>query len=152
MRVKSLLFLIATIILSSSCNVRQQNNFEYSEGLSSYMQRVHDFSIEKSKNQILYFLKLNSCEPCVASHLEILKSVKDKKFNLVLIGTTDQNLSEIMANQNITIFTDLNSEITKYRTGMGKPMIVHIKNGKIIYQKSFYDSDIEMARSYLINN
>jgi len=133
-----------------------KDKYAYFKGFSQYMMEEHKVELSKIDDSIFYILPLSDCSTCQSTllNLELLNSINTEKDNiaLVLVGTTNistyQNLIKKITSTYM-VYKDPESSIFSYPTGLAKPMILHIKNGKVIYHMEITDFHIEDAGRYL---
>ena len=150
LRLKIISFLIF-LQLVISCNNNEA--YQYIVGLSLYLETHQAISVDQVKNTVFYILPLNSCMPCTESNINMLSFIPFKKeIKFLFVGTLDQINPSIIKNicsTNRCIF-DNGKIISHYETGLGKPLLIHIKNGRVYKYIYVTDSKIDEVKNYFL--
>jgi hypothetical protein len=152
---KDILGLLISLIIVNSCN-NHENNYLYSAGIKNYLNDILKIDIDKVDNSIMYFLPINECITCSGTSLEIdmlYQIPQQKNFKLIIIGLDKYSrfFNRINSISQQTYF-DNKLDITRYPTGVSKPLLIHIRNGKIDYFLKVSDQLIDKAKKYIIQN
>ncbi len=137
--------IIAFIFLSPACN---RPVYPYEEGLIKYMQDVHKLDLEQIDELVIYLFPVDGCGPCVEMHETSFRDIKAdiSRFCLVLIG---ENADFDIHENHLQVLYDEAKASTAYRMGLGKPLLVHWKNNKVVYVLKVSDFEIEHAMNYI---
>lgn len=129
--------------------------YPYIKGLKEYMHTVHKTKIDTIKNRVLYFLPVSECISCQSTELNLtmLSESRIKNMSLILIGQeSNSRFTNLINNLGGIKFIDKESRINYYETGILKPLLLHIKNGKVYYFLNVTDYQIEKAKKYFRDN
>jgi hypothetical protein len=135
---------------------RIRPNYAYEEGIRRYMDETHDLNFSKIDNSIFYFLELSGCDPCVQQNITLIE--KNIRVDLVpvFIGETLNaewiNIISTVSQANQKALFDKENKARFYELGMGKPLLIHVKKGEIVYFKAIKDSMLDEVQSYLDEN
>ncbi len=150
---KILLFIIC--LISTSC---KQEGYTYYEGFRNYMTSKHDINIMNHEDKIFYILPLSDCTSCQSTslNLELLASFEEHndKLTVLLIGQTNNSIYQGLIKKltpKFDIINDTENTIFSYQTGLGKPMLLHIKKGSVKYHLEITDFKIEEAEKYIVS-
>lgn len=133
MKIIGYVFIIFTFY---SCSTNE--DYPYKKGLNHYMNNNYNHDIKAFNNKTLIFIHLEYCSSCIKDALFFLDSINlnNHKINLYLIGDpnyyTDNNDVLFKLNNKFDTFTDKDSNHYSYISGIGEPLIMDIKKGKII--------------------
>ncbi len=151
---KVLLLLIINILFVTSCNEKKE--YKHIKGIEKYLKKEFNIELSNEKNRVFYFLPVNECVSCNGTNLELkmLQSLNPKKNILLIIVGMSHNsrFKNQIDNLNIPKIYDLNSTIYKYKSGVSKPLLLHIKNGKVNFYLKVNDLKINDAKKYLQNS
>jgi len=122
------------------------------------MANKHDINILNQQDKIFYILPLSDCTSCQGTslNLELLNSFENSndKLTILKVGQTN-NPSYLDIIKKLTlkfdIINDMDNTIFNYQTGLGKPMLLHIKNGRVQYHLEITDFKIEEAGKYIMS-
>ncbi len=146
---KVLLGLWISLVLVA-CTTKE---YPYHKGVTNYLNTEHNIDIENCENQIFYFLPINECTSCQETTLNIEMLKKIKKYHnltIVIIDLNDDSkFNSDIENVNNRLLFDQKSSIYKYPTGVAKPLLLHIKKGKIIYSLQVDDPKLKTAKDYI---
>lgn len=152
MKTQIILRLLSFSILFSSCN--ESNNYEYYDDFSKYLTEIHDISVENI-SETFFLLPVNGCDSCIELNVELLLNGGNYNIQLILIGETYDNERSEKINQLLLKYPgslfDRESEISQYRTGFSKPMLVAISKGICSYQLDISDFKVNEAHEFLEN-
>lgn len=147
-------FFFACLTLCVFCCDRGQqaheSTYAYEPGMTKYLLDVHDMEVKFEGDRLLFFLNINSCEPCVNDNLRMLSDLKTKNLTVVLIGINGELLNQYKLSKSLTVLNDPDSQIMKYRTGMGKPMLLHVKNGEYVFFSSYNATQPALTKTHLL--
>jgi hypothetical protein len=151
---KLIITILSTIILGMSCENLNQNNYKYFDGFSFYMKSVHNIDILTSNKEIIYYVMLvEGCEPCIAGNSAMLQKIKkNNNLCLILVGNIEESSDSatfLKLNNKMQVLKDPNYEIFSYETGISKPLLIHIKNGRCKHFLLVTDFEIENTYNYL---
>jgi hypothetical protein len=118
--------------------------------MTKYLSDVHGLEVEFEKDRLLFFLNINSCEPCVNDNLEMLSDLVVKNLIVILIGENDELLNQVKFTESITVLNDTDSQIMKYRTGMGKPMLLQVKDGRYAFYHSYNSTESALTKTDML--
>ena len=124
--------------------------------MSAYLKQEQKIDIKKMTNKLLYFLPISNCTSCKESalNLKMINSL-DKIDNLIIfiIGMSDNSIykNKVKQIKNKCLF-DAESIIDKYQTGVNKPLLLKVINGKIVDYKIINDMDVMKAKKYILKN
>ena len=141
-----------SIVLLISC-LKSKPNYNYTKGISEYMYAIHKIQIDTITNKVLYFLPISECVSCSSTelNLKMLTELKTENLTPILIGVkTNSRFNTLSSSLKNISLLDKESKIYMYETGVLKPLLLHIKNGKVIHFFNVDDNKIEEARKYLI--
>lgn len=148
--------LIISLLLLLNCT-SSNNRYYYIEGFERYLNDIHQKENFGENNVIYYITPISdNCDSCIESNLILLNNL-NTELNLtpILVGKNqDKNYSKVIdevVNKYPEILFDSNSKIFSYQTGFGKPLLIHVKNGRCIYFMEITDFKLDEAKSYLEN-
>jgi hypothetical protein len=135
------------------CACTKHADYPYLSGFSLYMKQVHQITITEGE-QLYYVMPIDSCEPCVVQNLEMLQKLSPiAKLRPIWVGKSgDKGISEkvsILQKQYPLSLIDAQNSVFQYETGLGKPVLLHLKNGNSIYYLYVTNDIIEKASDYL---
>lgn len=144
------------LVCFSSCS-NNYSEYEYEEGLLFYLEEETNIKPNSIKNDILYITPLDGCEYCVEQNLYNIAKNSSSDFSVLFIGKPmNQEIESIYHNVieqfNGEIFYDKKNRINYYDTGYGKPLLVHFKEGKLVYSLIIQDDLIQKASDYIKEN
>ena len=158
MKVIKAKYTIAIILVCLVFTNCKKKEYAYFKGFSNYMYEEHKVNISNSRDIIYYILPLSDCNSCQGTllNLEYLSSIKESLGNtiLVLVGQTkNSRYKDFIDNLSAStkVLLDADNSIFDYQTGLGKPMLVHIKNGKVEHYLKITDFKIEEAGNYIMS-
>lgn len=143
------------VLFPMACNTV---SYPYSKGLEMYMSQEHATDLTQIDDRVYYFIPLNDCSSCKSAELNLsfLNNLVAPPANLsvVLIGSTrlpeyKESLQKLR--HRYTVLEDTNGTMFNYQTGLGKPLLIHIKKGEVTYYLSITDFDLETVEAYLTN-
>jgi hypothetical protein len=141
------------IFIYASCN-NPCNEYDYLDGLASYLENELGKDIRQIESEIFYFVNMRGCETCIELNLEMLSELpKLSDVTLVLVGMSEKYGNRIdQLGDNVNILFDEHNNIRKYETGLAKPLLLHITKGKCAKYLYVTDFEIENAKEYMIDN
>lgn len=114
---------------------------------------VFQIDINKVQDRVYYILPVNSCEQCVLMSLEMLNNIeKISTVTIVFVSSAKNKRHRDIMKQlegKFEVLLDMTSKIYDYETGIGKPLLIHIKNGKPLFVLEIQDNQIQKANDYL---
>lgn len=153
---RTCLYLLAFIFLFSCGEKSATTQCKYFEGLDLYMQRIHNINIKDVEgDKIFYFLSLRGCEPCIDKNLNMLSGItKNKNLIICLIGKLE--LMQYEQTLNLVTIThtpilDLNGGVFSYETGLSKPLLMHIRDGKCVDITNVSDNEVDRMATYILD-
>lgn len=155
---KHILFFIISIIFIgfSNCTSNIESGYKYLNGFGLYMKSVFNVNIYNPETDIMFYaILVNGCEPCVFENTKMLNSIVSNNLVLILVGDLKESSgyeSFVKYSNKFTTFNDKNYEIFSYETGISKPLLIHMKNGKCVKFLKVSDFDVDKAKEYIISN
>ncbi len=150
---KGIFGLFYFIILLAGC---RGEKYTYLKGFEQYMFETHQVDININE-KLFYVLPISDCNSCMGTtlNLEALKTISppNDKLCIVLIGKTSRQDFQESIDKLTTSFWVLRDEdhlIDIYKTGLDKPMLLHLDGGQLNYYLKIIDSKIEQAKTYLM--
>jgi hypothetical protein len=138
------------MISACSSNV----DYEYMKGFERYLSEVHEISLKDVNNSVYYLIPLNGCDYCALENMRAIISTQNKSVVPILVGfeiSKDiEDLKKELLQDNRKVLFDEHSKVSKYETGFFKPIVVHVKDGKLEYYKYVTDDLISDVFNYLI--
>ncbi len=122
----------------------------YEDGIKRYLKEVHQLSNENLLNHIFYIISFDNCD-CAEKHIKEIEKIETfpPNFALILISRNKELDYDYLSKKRIRLILDTKSRISKYETGMGKPILVHFSNGQIKHYHYVIDGEIDDAINYL---
>jgi len=156
---RSLINCLVAVAVALGCSNPSKQSAEggsckYLNGFSLYLSNSFGEKLSESKENLFYLLPLESCEPCLSLHLDLLVRLKnpDEKIILVLIGNNYvaefQRKLETVENK-YRCLRDPKKLVFQYETGLSKPVIFHLKGNECKYGLVIQDQDLPAVESYL---
>jgi len=150
------LLLLIFIFWGSGC---EDGVYSYQKGFSQYMLEVHSIDLDDLEDKIIYTIPISDCTTCQSTlvNLELLNALDPGHKNLIIIlaGRTNnsvyKNLIKSISSR-FVILKDTENMIFNYPTGVAKPMLVHIKKGRVFHYLNIDDFKIEEAEKYVSSN
>jgi hypothetical protein len=147
------LICVFLIVCITSCS-NSDSEYEYEEGLLFYLEEETTINPNSLKDDILYITPLDGCEYCVEQNLYNIAKNSKSNFSVLFIGEPmNQEIESIYNNVinefNGKTFHDKKNRINYYDTGYGKPLLVHFKDGELIYGLIIQDDLIPEASNYI---
>lgn len=145
---------IVIVLFLSQCNSSRES-YPYLRGFSSYLQNEQKIDITRADETIFYVLPLNSCAPCVSQNVAMLEKVGHcSLLKIIAVGTAEDGeiasrVSNLCANN--VCLQDPSQTIFSYETGLGKPLLIHMKEGEIVRYMYVTDFLIPEVNEYLKN-
>lgn len=137
-----------------SCTSAESDIYPYINGFKDYMYFQHQVDISNTSDSKYVVIGINGCEPCVLNMLEILCFMNSKENIIpILVGVAQQKdirtLKKKVESKYSRIIYDSEAMIAGYSTGYGYPIMVHIKNGKVVKYIDITGQSTEEFREYL---
>ena len=132
-----------------SCTTESVQEYEYMSGLKRYMLSEHAVDLLYIEDKKMLFMDL-SCEACTMSKISFLD--KDPgHFGISIYVSGDTTNSQTIGKYGEIIQgMDIESKYHLYETGISKPLLMHIKNGKPVKYVFVTDANQNEVLSYLI--
>ncbi len=151
MKIKLALIIFAFFL--KSCSNEKLNHIEFAR----YMKEVFKIDIKKHNcNNIYYPIHMQGCHSCLKRNIDLLLKINTSKndFTPILVGVyrkrkLDSLICKLQKKHSCII--DKKQKIFHYRTNFAKPLLVHIKNGKIKLYKEVVDKYVPNVYKYLKN-
>ncbi len=144
---------IILIMMQSLLFCGTKEGCEYFDSMNLYFANTFNVDLAKfDKTKALYFIPLESCENCIYSNLLMLQSVQTNNLIIVFVGNNYHQEWDILIEElrgKYNCFDDYNKEIYKYESGLGKPLLLKIKNGECLGSKSIYENDLKEIKNEL---
>ncbi|PIY07692.1 MAG: hypothetical protein COZ18_16150 [Flexibacter sp. CG_4_10_14_3_um_filter_32_15] len=115
------------------------------------MKEIHHLKESDFEETIFYVLDVESCSCSELNFKSLSMLLTSKNVVLVIIGTSKIWEHYKPKLNYFTILEDVKSEIRRYETGLGKPLLLHYKNQEIIYYQNVTDQEIAKASAYILN-
>ncbi|MEM9920204.1 MAG: hypothetical protein AAF990_19055 [Bacteroidota bacterium] len=123
-----------------------------------FMAQEHRIDLSQTTDQIYYVIPVSSCNTCSSTtlNLELLDSKRHQshknQLTVILTGKINEpthlkTINQLDASYNL--IRDIGNRIEQYQTGISKPMLLHIQNGKVKRYFKINDPDIEAVGKYL---
>jgi hypothetical protein len=123
-------------------------------GFEQYLKDVHQTSMEDVQDNVFYIIPLNGCEFCAVENMRSILTLTDQKIIPILVGIENsiqvEKFKAQILEQRKIVLTDESSLVSKYETGFFKPIVVHIRQGKLVYYQYITDDLISDVHNYLI--
>lgn len=156
-KIRVILSSIVTVgfLFLNSCKVDDKNS-ELKSTFDLYLQdNFPDFS--PPNEAIYYIITANSCEPCLMLNINMLINFNDSKKIIPVLSGEPKNqeiktLFMTFASKYDVKLIDNEMKLYNYEIDFSKPMLMHTKNGELIYSKNIGDFEIETAESYLLKH
>lgn len=120
------------------------------------MKSVFNIDVNGEGNHLYYVIPLESCEPCIDLNLGVLERASpSSRVTLVLIGRAfDPALTARLkvVGDKFAVLRDPTGKIWRHETGLGKPLLVHTRDGDCQLMESIDDSEDELILGYLRAN
>jgi hypothetical protein len=146
---------LLVVFLTLTC-CQKEITYKYLPGLEMYMQDVHRTVISNTEETIYYFIPVSDCNTCQSTflNLEVLNSLIIKKPKVVVILTglaTGEAYEKAVGllKSKYEVLTDPKDAVNAYQTGISKPLLIHMKSGKVLYYLTVTDDKVYKARQYL---
>lgn len=152
---KNLIYIFLIVCISGCSN--SNSRYEYEEGLLFYLIEETNINPNALKDDILYITPLDGCEYCVEQNLYNIAKNSNSHFTVLFIGEPMNQEIETIYNNiikefNGKTFHDKKNRINYYDTGYGKPILVHFKDGELVYSLIIQDDLIPEAADYIKEN
>lgn len=151
-----LLTILTAFLLS--CERKNATSFAYKEGLFSYMEKELNLSPRTVEEGIFYFLPLESCTPCVDANLTALENLPVNKILSPVFIFSEKSISKndyaVRCKSVCSKFNcvyDSETDYMMYKNGIVKPLLIHLKKGKIVYVQEISNFEVEKAKEYILN-
>jgi hypothetical protein len=149
--------ILATLMLASCGKQKSSDINQYEASIFSYLTEVHDIDTENIKDNIYYITPLSGCIPCVEKNLYNVSKILNPKVSVVFIDEVDdiginKLYSQVMEQYTGLVYFDKHKKVYFYETGYAKPLLVHIKNRKIVYYLNIEDDLVPDALAYIREN
>lgn len=144
-------WIIVALLLLQCSNSRE--SYPYIRGFSHYLRNEQKIDITSVNETIFYILPLHSCAPCAYRNVTMLENLGNcKLLKIITVGAAEDNemalrVSKLCANN--TCLQDSSQTIFSYETGLGKPLLIHIKQGEVVHYIYVTDFKIPEVTDYL---
>ena len=138
-----------------SCSPSRKN-CPYLEDFGYYMKSKFNVDVTEKGDHLYYIIPLESCIQCIDLNLGILERIKTSShLTLILVGramdgTTITRVKEI--GDKFRMLKDPTGLIWRYETGLGKPLLIHTRDGDCQLMESIDDSEDAFILGYLRAN
>ena len=141
--------LLAVMMLQGCESQSESVDYPYLAGMKRYLTEVHQVHLDVLEDQTLFFLDINSCEPCVQENLQMLGEIEVTTLTVVLLGSDPQTETAYPLNKSLRVLRDETKAISRYRTGVGKPTVLRIKEGQLSYYRQYNSTESAHTAEYL---
>lgn len=144
---------IIVVMFLAQCSTRE--SYPYIRGFSHYLKNEQKIDITRVNETIFYILPLKSCTPCVYQNVAMLENVgRCKLLQIITVGAAEDSeialrVSKLCATN--TCLQDPSQTIFSYETGLGKPLLIHMKQGEVVRYIYVTDFKIPEVTEYLKN-
>ena len=146
---RKLIILIIPIVLS--CNTKSiLKEYNYSEDFYLYFENTFNTSLKDQGLKHLFVIPLSSCTPCVNASLNLFLEINREDVGIITVGLPDNSKTFQLVNKIYSlnkVWLDDKEELTKYRTNIGSPYYLSIKNGEIKQGLEIDESKIEQLKT-----
>ncbi len=143
---KLLISLISLNLLFSCSNI---NNSEkvFDKNFKRYLKEVHQINTDTITDKIFYLINTNICSDCIEKNIETIVNATNNNLIVVKLGKGVDDRLKIY-----NYLEDYNNKYDRYLLEFNKSLIVHIKDGKIIYSLSPKDYELDDVLKYINSN
>lgn len=149
MKLKFLLKKTSWIVIAlflSKCNT-SRDTYPYVNGFFNYLKNEQKIDITRVDETIFYILPLNSCTPCVYKNVAMLENVGHRKLlQIITVGVAEDDEIALRVSKlctNNVCLQDTSQSVFSYETGLGKPLLIHVKRGEVV--RYIYVTDFKIA-------
>ncbi|MFK8103655.1 MAG: hypothetical protein AB8G15_14070 [Saprospiraceae bacterium] len=151
---KKINILIITLLLITACKEKSPP-FPYTLGLNSYVAKVLGYDLKKVVEETIIFLPLEYCPSCITEGLQFVsQQEKQEKTTLVFIGNEETYPDDQPYIQQLKkrypYKVDAFNKHHSYACGINKPLLVQIKDGKIVDYIYLEKDNFEKAKRFFI--
>lgn len=152
--IQKIVTITITSLLLNFCGTKKNNTD--CENFKNYL--TENFCLTDSilNNSVYYLLPLEVCKSTVHLHIDALKEYPQSNLIPIIIGKTLNPQYKIELNslkeKYSTMLEDIKGNAFIYDIGLGKPLLIHIRQGKCIYYEFIWDDAINDIQKYLKKN
>lgn len=154
------LLILTTAVICNSCQTQEEKDKinNYSDEFNLLIDELVP-NHAKLQDGMYYLIFNKSCEPCIFANIMMLEELPSglKNFSPVFLGQSDNREVSSLYDDVIQVKFENSMfieefSIQDYRLDVIKPLLLHFKNGQLVFLKNYNDFELQEAEAYILAN